>query len=56
MASVTFTIDRDELPAHTDEQFEEWIKYAIGSRGGISMENPLHDQDLDHTDLYCWSD
>ncbi len=54
--SVTFKIDRDKLPQHTNEEFEAWIKYVIGSRGGINMENPLHDQDLDHTELYSWSD
>ena len=47
MALVVISIDRSKLPHHTDEQFEEWVKFCIGERGGIQMSNPLHDMDLD---------
>lgn len=47
MALVVISIDRDDLPSHTDEQFEEWVKYQVGHRGDISIDNPLSDQDID---------
>jgi len=31
----------------TDEQFQEWVEYCLGYRGGVSMENPLHEYDLE---------
>jgi len=46
MALVVISIDRNKLPAHTDEHFHEWVKYCIGQMGGISMDNPLHDLDM----------
>lgn len=47
MATVTIEVDRDDLPAHTDEQFEEWVKFCVGHRANIENDNPLNDQDLD---------
>lgn len=29
----------------TDEEFEEWFKFAVISWGGCSCENPLCDKD-----------
>lgn len=31
----------------TEEQFQEWIEYCTGNRGGISMENPLWDCEME---------
>lgn len=47
MALVVISIDRDRLPEHTDEQFEAWVKFQVGALGGISMDNPLHDLDME---------
>lgn len=46
MALVVISIDRDQLPPHTDMQFEEWVKFCVGDTGEISTENPLHDLDM----------
>lgn len=35
----------------TDEQFQEWVEYCLGYRGGMSMENPLHEYDLEASDV-----
>ena len=35
----------------TDEQFEEWVKYCLGYTGQISLENPLHEYDLEAKDV-----
>ncbi len=44
-AEVTFTITP---PIEcTKEQFEEWIDYCLKQRHDISLENPLHEYDLD---------
>ena len=47
MALVVISIDREDMPSHTDEEFEAWIKYAVGHKGGLSVDNPLSDIDLD---------
>lgn len=49
MALVVISIDRDELPAHTDDEFEAWVMFQVGHLGGISMDNPLHDLDMEAT-------
>lgn len=41
MALVVISIDRESLPEHTDEQFEEWVRFEVGDRGGMSADNPL---------------
>ena len=41
MALVVISIDRDKLPKHTDEQFEEWVRFEVGDRGGMSAKNPI---------------
>jgi len=46
MALVVLSVDRDKLPEHTDEQFEEWVRFEVGDRGGMSADNPLQ-QDLE---------
>lgn len=46
MALVVMSIDRESLPQHSAEQFEEWVKFCVGELGGISMENPLSDYDI----------
>jgi hypothetical protein len=47
MALIVISVDREDLPPHTDEQFEEWVKYEVGHLGGISCDNPMSDRDLD---------
>jgi hypothetical protein len=47
MALVVISIDRDDLPTHTDKEFEEWVKYQVGHSGRVSISNPLSDEDLD---------
>jgi len=47
MALVVISVDRAKLPDHTDEQFEEWVMFCVGQRGGVSMENPLWEIDLE---------
>ena len=46
MALVVISIDRESLPDHTDEQFEEWVRFEVGDRGDLSGDNPLQ-QDLE---------
>lgn len=53
MALVVISIDRDKLPPHTGKQFEEWVKFCVGAIGAISMENPLHDLDMEATVREC---
>lgn len=36
----------------TDEQFQEWAEYCLGYRSGMSIENPLHEYDLEASDVY----
>lgn len=31
----------------TAEQVEEWVKFQVGNVGGISLENPLSDHDIE---------
>ena len=47
MALIVISVDREGLPPHTNEQFEEWVKYEVGHLGGISCDNPMSDRDLD---------
>lgn len=47
MALIVISVDRDNLPEHTEKQYEEWIKFCIGEIGGISVKNPLSDIDMD---------
>ncbi|WP_156133227.1 hypothetical protein [Lacinutrix sp. Hel_I_90] len=35
----------------TDEQFTEWIYYSTGYLGSISIDNPLHEYDMDADDV-----
>ena len=46
MALVVISIDRKELPPHTDEQFKEWVRFCVGDCGGIDRDNPLSDTDM----------
>jgi len=45
MTLVVISINRDELPEHTDEEFKEWITYGI-EKNAISLDNPLEELDL----------
>lgn len=46
MQQVLIGIDRDGLPSHSDEQFEEWVQFCVGHRADIDTDNPLSDLDL----------
>jgi len=46
MTLVVISVNTDDLPEHTDIDFEEWIKYECGDSGGMSMDNPLISCDL----------
>lgn len=45
--TMTATIPVDA----TDEQIQEWIEYCTHNRGGISIENPLSDYDMQADDV-----
>lgn len=38
---ITFTIDTDELPEHTNEEFKQWIEYLVGDGPLLSVNNSL---------------
>lgn len=44
---VVLSVNRSALPPHTDEQFEEWVKFNVCQLGGISQSNPLNDIDME---------
>jgi len=46
MALIVISIDRSELPKHTDKDFEEWIRYEVGDTSSISRSNPLEAREL----------
>lgn len=46
MQQVLIGINRDDLPSHSDGQFEEWVQYCVGHRADIDSDNPLSDLDL----------
>lgn len=56
MAIVKIKVDRESLPKHTDEEFEEWISFCVGAAGGMKMTNSLQGHDLDRTVLIDWED
>lgn len=31
----------------TEEQFQAWIEYCVGYSGEVSMDNPLHEYDME---------
>jgi len=35
----------------TDEQFTEWVEFCLGSRGSMSIDNPLHEYDIEAKDV-----
>lgn len=44
-AEVTFQV---ESPTDcTEEEFIEWIMFELQRHGSISLENPLHEHELD---------
>ena len=47
MALVVISIDRDDLPKHTDKQFEEWVKYEVGHSASLPIDNPMTDRNID---------
>jgi hypothetical protein len=47
MALIVINVDRDKLPPHTDEEFEEWVRFEINDNGSISTKNALWKQELE---------
>jgi hypothetical protein len=47
MALIVISVDRDKLPPHTDEEFEEWVRFEINDNGSISTKNALWKQELE---------
>ena len=56
MTIVEISIDRGQLPEHTDEQFEEWLELRTGMGSGMSPGNPLHGRPLTADRLIDWRD
>jgi len=42
MTLIVISVDRENLPAHTDQEFEEFVRFQVGDRGAISLSNPLN--------------
>ena len=47
MALIVISVDREKLPPHTDEEFEEWVRFELGDNGSISTENALWKEGLE---------
>jgi hypothetical protein len=47
MALIVISVDRDKLPPHTDEEFEEWVRFEVGDGGSIETKNPLSKEGLE---------
>lgn len=45
MSRYTVSIDFETSENITEEEFEEWFKYAVIGWGGCSEDNPLIDED-----------
>ena len=35
----------------TEQQFEEWVEFCVHYNGHISMSNPLHEYDIETSDI-----
>ena len=46
MALIVIDVDRGYLPAHTEEEFVEWVKYSVGDTGTIPITNPLSEVEM----------
>ncbi len=51
MTLIVLSVDREKLPECTDEEFADWVKFEVGHLGGIKVENPLSNYDLEATVL-----
>ena len=47
MRKITIEINESLLPKHSDEDFDEWVKYCVGYYGAIKTENPLSEHELE---------
>ena len=47
MSTYTVTFEVTPPVDATSDQVEEWVKFQIGNMGGMSLENPLSDYDLE---------
>lgn len=47
MALVVINVDREHLPKHTEDEYEEWVKYCVGDKTDIDIKNPLIELDMD---------
>ena len=44
---VTIDVKTELLPPHTQQEFEEWVKFQVGATGGMSGQNPLAEYDME---------
>jgi hypothetical protein len=47
VSEIVLRVDRSRLPKHTDAEFEAWVKFNVGQLGGITMDNPMWDMDME---------
>jgi hypothetical protein len=47
---ITVTVMMPDVE-YTYEELEEWAQFQIGQTGGISLENPLYENDPEITDV-----
>lgn len=47
MTKAITIVVKSPVEGVTDAQFEEWVKYQLGYTGGMSIENPLHEHELE---------
>ena len=51
MISVSFDMPLPDGD-FTSDQIQEWVEYRLGYRGGIPMDNPLSEYDLNNADNF----
>ena len=47
MSMVVISITTSNMPMHTKDDFEEWVKFNVGHSGRISNKNPLADYPIE---------
>ena len=47
MSIVVISVDRSHLPLHTEDEYEEWVKYCVGDKTDIDIKNPLIELDME---------
>lgn len=44
---VTIKVKTENLPPHTEEDLEEWLKWELGVSGSMKCSNPLSDYSME---------